>query len=141
MSNSPVSVKGLGGPEFVSTNAALLDLSAEAAICPDPGQFHLAEEKINDRARHSKRYKEEGGRLKEWMVVTSWSANSHGTKAGILVTHTDRAGGQWYPTYQPALKAPTPAPGVWPGADSLAGSRAVNPRTPNFWVYLGLTLR
>lgn len=58
-------VKGMGGAEFVSTNPALLDLPTEAAMCPEPGQFHLAEEKINDRARHSKRCKEEEGRLKE----------------------------------------------------------------------------
>lgn len=93
MGNSPVPVKGLGGPEFVLTNPALLDFPTEAVMCPEPGQFHLAEEKINDRARHSKRYKEEQGRLKEWLVVTFWSANSHGAKAGILMTHTDRAGG------------------------------------------------
>lgn len=69
MGNSPVPVKGLGGPEFVLTNPALLDFPTEAVMCPEPGQFHLAEEKINDRARHSKRYKEEQGRLKEWLVV------------------------------------------------------------------------
>lgn len=64
----------------------------------------MAEEEMEDSTRQSEHSKGEGGRPKEWLLLTSWSANRLGAIAGISVTRTAQAGG----TREPLIVASCP---------------------------------